>query len=136
MELIVDANILFAMLIRAGITTDLAFEKSFQLISPEFIVDEFLKYQEEIAAKSKRTSEEFIQLMHVLNEVINIVPSEEYWGFVDEALTISPDEKDAMYFALALRRNAAIWSNDKKLKEQDKVKVYSTQEIISMFCGL
>ena len=128
MELIVDANILFAMFIRDGVTTDLAFEKSFQLIAPEFIIDEFIKYKKEISFKSKRSPENFIQL-------ITIIPSEEYCDFIDESLEISPDENDAMYFALALRRNSPIWSNDKKLKEQDKVKIYSTKEIMEIFCG-
>ncbi len=135
MELIVDANILFAMFIRDGVTTDLAFEKSFQLIAPEFIIDEFIKYKKEISFKSKRSPENFIQLMHLLMKVITIIPSEEYCDFIDESLEISPDENDAMYFALALRRNSPIWSNDKKLKEQDKVKIYSTKEIMEIFCG-
>jgi len=41
----------------------------------------------------------------------------------------TPDPDDMAYFALALKLNCAIWSNDKKLKEQDKVKVYNTHEL-------
>ena len=37
-----------------------------------------------------------------------------------------------MYFALALRRNSPIWSNDKKLKEQNKILIYSTKDIIDI----
>ena len=33
------------------------------------------------------------------------------------------------YFALALKLNCAIWSNDKKLKEQNKIQVCSTHEL-------
>ena len=37
-----------------------------------------------------------------------------------------------MYFALALKLNCGIWSNDKKLKNQDKVKVYSTEDLLKI----
>ena len=43
---------------------------------------------------------------------------------------ISPDINDTEYFALALKLKCSIWSNDKKLKKQNKVKVYSTEEIV------
>ena len=35
-----------------------------------------------------------------------------------------------VYFALELKLNWGIWSNDKKLKEQNKVKVYSTEDLL------
>ena len=38
-------------------------------------------------------------------------------------------KKDWFYIACALRENTAIWSNDKKLKVQDKIKVYNTHEL-------
>ena len=46
-----------------------------------------------------------------------------------EAEEISPDEKDILYFALALKLKCGIWSNDKRLKQQDQVRIYSTAEL-------
>ena len=46
-----------------------------------------------------------------------------------EAEKISPGLKDTQYLALALKLNCAIWSNDKKLKKQDKVKIFSTEDL-------
>ena len=43
---------------------------------------------------------------------------------------ISPDADDTAYIALALHLNCPIWSNDKKLKKQDKVKVITTKELL------
>ena len=40
------------------------------------------------------------------------------------------NKKDVLYFALALKLKCGIWSNDKKLKEQNKVKVYCTGELL------
>lgn len=45
---------------------------------------------------------------------------------------MAPDKDDAAYFALALKKNCGIWSNDKKLKDQDAVSVYSTHELAKM----
>lgn len=67
--------------------------------------------------------------MHVLQDIITVVPEEEYSKFMKEAEKISPDPKDTMYFALALKLKCGLWSNDKKLKEQNKVNVYSTDQV-------
>ncbi len=132
MILVIDANILFSSLIKNSVTTELLFEEDLVLSTPEFIINEFFKYEGLILRKTKRTKIQFIEIMHMLKEVITVVPEEEYSKFMEEAKTISPDEKDIAYIALALKLNCAVWSNDKKLKEQDKVKVYSTSEIIEM----
>ena len=58
-----------------------------------------------------------------------------FFDFIDGAERISPDPKDTSYFALALKLNCPIWSNDKKLKEQNKIKIYSTEEIVKFFEG-
>ena len=42
---------------------------------------------------------------------------------------ITPDLDDMVYFALALKLNCPIWSNDKKLKQQNKIKIYHTHEL-------
>ncbi len=69
--------------------------------------------------------------MHALKEVLTVIPKEEYISFFENAKTISPNEKDILYFALALKLNCGIWSNDKRLKEQNKILVYSTTEVMN-----
>ena len=53
--------------------------------------------------------------------------------YVKEAEKLTPDPDDMPYFALALKLNCAIWSNDKKLQEQDQIKVYPTPELVKLF---
>ena len=130
MELVVDANVLFSGLIKNSITTELLFDKSLNLFSPDFVIEEFSRYRSFLLEKSSKTEEQFIQIQHMLNEVINIIPKEEYSDFIITAKKISPDIDDVLYFALALKLKCGIWSNDKKLKEQNKVKVYSTEELL------
>ena len=132
MRLVVDANILFAALIRESTTHNIILDEHFQLCTPEFIFIEIEKYKLELLRKTSRNVEEFHNLIEGLKKIISIVSLDELVPFLENAKQISPDPKDEAYFALALKLNCGIWSNDKKLKEQDKVKVYSTEEIVKI----
>jgi predicted nucleic acid-binding protein len=131
MKLVVDANVLFSALIKQGKTAELLLDLSMNLYTPKFILDEFEKYRQEIIAKTKRSEEEFAEIFDMFKGIIHVVPEEEFVKYLKEAEKISPDSKDIMYFALALKLNCPIWSNDKRLKNQDKIKVYSTEELNS-----
>ena len=127
--LVIDANVLFSALMKNSLTAELIFKEEFLLSTPEFIITEFFKYEDLILKKTHRTKEEFIQIMHMLKDIITVVPKEEYSKFIEEAEKFSPDKKDVLYLALALKLKCAVWSNDKKLKNQDKVKIYSTDDL-------
>lgn len=135
MELVLDANILFSALIKDSLTAELLFNENLHLYSPEFIIHEFLKYSDLISSKKVRTNEDFIQIMHLLKDIITVIPKEEYLSLFDKAALISPDEKDVLYFALAMKLDCAIWSNDKRLHQQDKVKIYTTTELKHLLLG-
>jgi len=130
MELVIDANILFAALIKSSGTSDLIVDNSLNLVSVEFIFKEFDKYKELIREKTERTEEEFERFMDIIQKKIKLIPYEEFESFIVEAEKISPDPKDTEYLALALKLKCAFWSNDKKLKTQDKIKVYSTEDLM------
>ena len=89
MELLIDANILFSVLIKDSFTSNLLLNKNFILYTPEYIVEEFLKYKEYILKKTLRSEEDYIKISHMLKYRIN----------------------------------------DKKIKEQNKIKIYSTDEL-------
>ncbi len=132
MNLVVDANILFSAIIRNSSTTKILFEKKLTLFSPDFILQEFLKHKNTILEKSSRNEEDFNRLLRILSSIINIIPKKEYYKLLKEAKKICPDVNDVPYFAAALKLRCGIWSNDKKLKEQSKIKIYSTEELIKI----
>ena len=132
MDLVVDANVLFAVLIKDSFSYHLLFSGKFYLYTPEYIFTEFEKHKQEILSKTERTPEEFFQLLDILKRRIVLIPLEELITSVDEADKLTPDPDDMAYFALALKMNCAIWSNDKKLKEQKKVKIYHTHELAKL----
>ena len=131
MKLVVDANVLFAALIKEGSTAELLISDKLQLFAPEFLFTEFSKYEELILKKTHRSKKEFKQFLKLLKEQITVVPKKEITPFIDIAESISPDPKDTIYLALAFALKSNIWSNDKILKQdQEKITVYSTEELI------
>src|SRR3989338_4735184 len=133
MDFVVDANILFAALIKDSITVEILLDEKFMFFAPEFLFEEFHKHEETIIGKAKRSGAEFNEIFAHLGEVITIVPNEGIETLILEGKAISPDTNDAQYFALALKLNCPIWSNDKRLKEQEKVPVYSTSDLVRLF---
>ena len=62
MDLVVDANILFAALIKDGITAKLLFLDDLHLYAPEFLLDEFNKHRNYLLNKTHRTKEDFNEI--------------------------------------------------------------------------
>lgn len=133
MDLVLDANIFFAAIVKRSITADLLFREDFHLYAPEFLFEEFEKYKVLLKGKTERSNEEFDLFLGILQRKITLVPYEDIAPFIEKAKDISPDIKDIAYVALALWLNCAIWSNDKALKEkQDIIKVYPTHELVRL----
>lgn len=132
MDLVIDANILFAALIKESMTSNLLIKSNLKLYSPEFIFEEFKKHKKTILKKTKRSEEEFLRLFNLYESKIILVPFEELKLFEEKAIEISPDEYDVLYFALALKLNCPIWSNDKLLKKQNEINIISTHELINL----
>ena len=119
MDLVIDANVLFSILIKKGKTEDLLFQEDLHIFAPEFLFEEFEKYRDLILVKTQRSSKEFDKLLNLLRERIKTVLNKETDKYLEQANKICPDENDVDYFALALKLNCPIWSNDKRLKKQD-----------------
>jgi predicted nucleic acid-binding protein len=64
---------------------------------------------------------------------LKFIPLEEFKEFYEKAEKLSPDIKDVPYLALALKLNSAIWSNDKRLKNQSKINIISTENMLKFF---
>lgn len=135
LELVIDANILFSALLAKSVTRNLIFNSLIKLYSPEYLLSELnehLQNDEELKEKLKQTKEETELVVHALLHNIEIIPILEYAPLINKALEISPDEYDAPYFALALYLKLPLWSNEKRLKKQDSIQVFNTQEVLKL----
>ena len=132
MDLVVDANVLIAAIIKESTSYTLLFREDLHLYTAEYILTEIEEHKEEILKKTKKTEEDFYKLIETLKRRINLVPLEELIPHVNKAEEICPDPDDVVYFALALKLNCAVWSNDKDLKKQNKIKIYHTHDLINI----
>lgn len=133
MQLVVDANPVISILIRPGLPVDLIYLEKLSLIAPGLLFEEIKKNKREIIAKSSLDEKEVDRFISILRKKISVIPGEEYLAFREKAESICPDDKDVIYFALALSLQCSLWSNEKKLKSQDEVTVYATHELIELF---
>jgi len=110
----------------------LLFSNELHFYAPEFLLNEFEKYRELIIEKTERPDIEFEELLAVYMRRITFIPGEEIEPYLKEARKISPDPNDAVYFAVAIKVDGSLWSNDAVLKKQDRIKVYSTKELLAV----
>ena len=135
MKLIVNANILFSALIKNGATRELMLNDRLILYAPEFVFEEFLNHLNELEQKTQTETYKLqdIAQMLITESDLKIVSLKEIKSYKEKARKISPDPNDVLYFATALKMNCGIWSNDKRLKNQDNVEVYATHDLKKLF---
>ncbi len=132
MRLIVDTNILFSLFKLDSRTSEYLDKKEIYLAAPEFAISELKKHSSLIIEKSGISKRDFQIILENMDLKIAIVPLEEYEPLLEMASKISPDKTDIDFFALAMLLKCPIWSNDSKLKEQNKIDVINTQELIQL----
>jgi len=130
MRLVTDSNILFTFFWKNSYTRKLFINQDLELISPEFSLEEIKKYSEEIIRRAKISKKEFKDIRRELALMVEFIPLEEYSEYLKKASEISYDKDDVDFIALALKLKCPIWSNDKEFKKQNKIKVYSTLEVL------
>ncbi len=76
---------------------------------------------------------EFQAVLEDIAVSVHFFPIEEYAPFLRNALDIAPDPNDIDFFALCLKLDLPLWSNDVILKKQNNVAVFSTQDLFDQF---
>ncbi len=139
MLLVVDANILFSSLITGGRTFEIFLLnrrlKKFKFVAPEYLMVEVKEHMDEIVGKTRLKTDELEKVLGFIEREIEFIPFEEFKELHEKAEQVSPDPDDVPYFALALKLGCAIWSNDKPLKKQAEVRMFSTEDILKMVEG-
>ena len=129
MRLVIDANILFAGLLKNSSTRQLILKNDFELVAPKHLLAEISKYASELQERAKLEPEEFATLLGLLLSKITFIPDEETIPFKSEAEQLVLDKKDLAYAACALCTNAGIWSNDKHF-QTGRIKSWTTKELL------
>lgn len=132
MRLILDTNVLISASIKDSLTRSILISPYFEFYMPEYGLSEVERYQDLLEQKSGLSKEKLDILMDNLVENIQVIPVEDFVEHLPVARKVlrDIDIDDAPFLALALFiPNEGLWSEDKKLQKQKKVKVWKTIEL-------
>lgn len=133
MKLVVDTNILFSFFNERSKARELSLLPDLELHSPSFSLDEIMEHKSKILRSFSLSEVQFLLIERLLKVVVKFAKEEEYSKLLSKARGISPDPDDSDFFALALKLDCPLWSEDKLLKKQSRVKVISTREVIDLY---
>jgi len=135
LKIVIDSNILFSALIKDSITRRIILDYENQFLFPSYIFEEMEIHKTELLTKSKMKEKDFEELLNLLLRKVIIIPNEVLSHYKKEAYQIIKDidPDDAIFIACALAfTDSVLWSDDKKLKQQSKVRIINTNEIYSL----
>lgn len=136
MKIVIDSNILFSALIKDSLTRKIILEYDDLFLFPEFIFEEMNNHIDELLIKSKMNKKDFDLLLKILLNKVIIISNKDLLNYKKEAIEIvkNIDIDDVVFFACALSyKDSIIWSDDKNLKLQNKIKIINTSEIKKLF---
>ena len=133
MKIVIDTNCIISALIRDNISRKIIFNNNFYFITPDFALTEIYKYKSEIMEKANIFDDEFDILLSLIFENIQIIPIGEYEDNLETSKSLIRDINDIPFIALAIALKVdGIWSDDNDFFEQDRVKVFRTEEMVRL----
>lgn len=136
MNLVVDTNILLSFF-RENPVRQIIVDSSLlnlKLNIPQYATEELKKNKPDVLKYSKLSPEQFNGALSILEDFLKIHPKEFFKEFEAQARQLI-HEKDVPFFALALKLNCAIWSNEPAFKKQSKIGIFSTRELRELLKG-
>src|SRR3989338_1557936 len=128
MRLVVDTTEVFSFFNKKSKARELSLSAKLNLQAPKFSLGEIKEHKDKIVKSFSLSEPQFALISKLLNTVVKFAEEKEYSKLLSEAKEVSPDPDDVDFFALALKSNIPIWSEDKELKKQSRVKVLNTKE--------
>src|SRR3989344_47203 len=128
MDVVLDSNILFRILISQGNILGLVFDNQLKIYAPNKLKIEFLKNKDEIIEKSKLSKKDFEDLASLIFQRIKFIDEIEYSHHLIEAKNLLKEhEKDIEFVALSLLKKIKIWTYESLLFKIERG--VSTKEI-------
>ncbi|MCX6665855.1 MAG: PIN domain-containing protein [Euryarchaeota archaeon] len=116
MEVVLDSNVFFRILISQGDILSIVFNESLLIFGPETLLKEFNNHKKELMRKSSLSAKAFNELAFLVFDIITFVPKREYISFIPKAKTLLGSHlKDVEFVALSLCKNCKIWTYENLL---------------------
>ena len=136
MKLIIDSNAIMSALIKDSKSREIILESEFEFYHPEISLRNIIKHENEIIEKADVSKEQFKEIYNVLLEKILLIKTETFLDKIKEAKEIMGriDIEDVPFIALALSiPNDGIWTDDEHFQKQNRIKIWTTSNIIKGF---
>ena len=141
MKLVVDSNVLFTYFWKDSVVESILAKKNVTLFTPEYALEEIRKYAQEIQEKTRLDRQAFEMKLKGLKESVHFIQLETYKQVLVSTIKSIQNQsaeiaeelfKDIDFLALAIYFNHPLWSNDQLLKQQTKVIILNTKEVITL----
>ena len=137
MTVVVDTNVLIAMLIKKGVVREVIINNPGEFITPEWCFEELWKHRD-VWNKKNQSEEELKYILSRLKRYIIIMDEKTYNNKLEEARKLIIDIDDAPLIALALSvENEGIWTYNTKHFDKDSlkelVKILNIKDVIRMY---
>jgi predicted nucleic acid-binding protein len=136
MKLVVDANIIFAALLKDAETRKILLFPEYYYLTPDFIKIEIENHKDEIIERLNISRRIVDELLSMIFSNIKLVEYDKYEKRIDKAYNAMKniDEDDTPLIALCLSiPNDGIWTEDRHFQKQNLVKIWKTRDIIDKF---
>jgi len=135
LKIVVDTNVLPKALIRSSKVRAILLSPDHQFYLPDYAVEEVERHLPVLMEKTGLSGEEIRLVLSVLLTNIQVIPFEAtvaVWGEAEEIVG-AIDRSDIPFIAASLSTACdGIWSDDKDLKRQRKVRVWNTREMMRL----
>jgi len=139
MKLIIDSNAIMSALIKDSKSREIVLESGFEFYHPEISLRNIIKHEDEIIKKADVSKKQFKEIYNVLLEKILLIKTENFLANLEEAKLIMGhiEIEDVPFIALALSiPNDGIWTDDEHFQKQNRIKIYTTSDIIKEFLSV
>ena len=135
MRLVLDTNVVLKALIKDSVVRGILLQSAHEFIVPEYAIEETKKHLDVVASKSGLTEKEIGSILDTLLAKVEVIPAAKVASKMKdaEAVMSSIDVGDIPFVAACLSASCdGIWSDDKDLKRQHKVRVWTTKEVAGL----
>jgi predicted nucleic acid-binding protein len=136
MIVVVDTNVLISALMKDSVKRRLILLSGDELVCPEAVIHEIRKHRGGIITRSGLDNNGFDSVLEKLLESVALIPDKETEEHRTESMKLMKgiDIGDAPFIAAALGiPGSVIWSDDKDLKRQKKIKIMNTKDFLGRF---
>ncbi|MGB9708331.1 MAG: PIN domain-containing protein [Candidatus Pacearchaeota archaeon] len=136
MRFVLDINIIISALIKENSLIRAVLNVPyFEFFLPNYAIKELKKNENIILEKSGLNKEKLKILIRLILSKVKIIDDKiisPYYKTAEEIIG-KIDVKDIHYIALALAiKNDGIWTSDIHFQRQDKIKIFTTKDILEM----